>query len=69
MEELREMETGELLSFQLKQRLFVERLQKDSLSCGAIPNPHAIVKVPKMKIIPYVFHFMFLNGLPNGWRK
>jgi hypothetical protein len=55
-------------SFQEYNRRFVATLRKDSLACGAIPNPHVKVKVPKMKIIPYVFHFMFLHGLPHGWR-
>lgn len=59
----------EYKDFSVRQRAFLEGLSRDSLAVGAIPNPHALVKIPKMKIGRYLVHMMFRGGLPNGWGK
>lgn len=70
-----EMEVGEFKGFTIhetfeqRQLAFLEGIRRDSLAVGAIPNPHALVKVPKMKIGRYLVHMMFRRGLPHGWGK
>lgn len=59
--------THEDKTFEERQAAFIEGLRRDSLAVGAIPNPHALVKVPKMKIGRYLVHMMFRRGLPHGW--
>lgn len=56
-----------LMDFDQRQAHFVEGLRRDSLACGAIPNPHALVPIPRIKKLALITNRMFLNGLPKGW--
>lgn len=61
--------SAETIDFIKRKEEFIEGLRRESLAAGAIPNPHGLVPLPRIKKLALIVNVMLQRGLPHGWGK